>query len=64
MSDNEIIEEFSFMTVNIMNKEKVCNERFFVDGVLPSIGQAVEMVYVGDSPDHPGMMRFQLRVVS
>lgn len=51
--------EFTFMVVHVINNDKTENEKFFL-GPLPKIGEAVEMVYVGD--DALGGMRLQLRV--
>lgn len=50
--------EFTFMILHAVNQGRTENEKFFL-GPLPAVGQAVEMVYVGD--DGVGGMRMQLR---
>lgn len=52
---------FTFMEVHLINEGKTDNERFFL-GPLPKEGEAVEMVYVGSTPE--GGMRLQLRTKS
>jgi hypothetical protein len=60
-ADNPALSRFTFMQVHVINEGKTENYRFFL-GRLPHENEAVEMVYVGDDTDHPGEMRFQLRV--
>lgn len=51
---------YTYHSVHVIgNDGKPANDKFFV-GRLPQVGEAVEMVYVGDTDD--GAMRFQLRV--
>ena len=50
--------DWIFMDIHAFDHDKTANEKFFV-GPLPAIGDAVEMVYIGD--DSTGGMRFQLR---
>lgn len=50
---------YTFLILKVINeKGDIENEKFFV-GALPKIGEAVEMIYVGNEND--GGMRFQLR---
>jgi hypothetical protein len=44
--------------MHVLEEGVTANEKFFI-GPLPSVGQAVEMVYVGSEDD--GAMNFQLR---
>lgn len=50
--------DFTFMVVHVINEGKTDNQKFFV-GRLPKVGEAVEMIYIGDDKD--GSMKFQLR---
>lgn len=52
---------FTFMEVHVINEGKTDNEKFFL-GPLPKEGEAVEMVYVGNTSE--GGMRLQLRTKS
>lgn len=50
---------YTFCEMIVRNPEgEIDNSKFF-EGPLPKVGQAVEMVYVGDSDE--GALRFQLR---
>jgi hypothetical protein len=52
---------YSFMTVKVTDHGQLANEKFFL-GRLPTAGETVDMVYVGEDERDPGSMRFQLRV--
>lgn len=54
--------DYTYCTILAHDEEgKVCNEKFFPDGILPKKGEIVEMVYVGKF-EPTGALRFQLRV--